>query len=153
MTSAYDMWYISRTHFWYKTRIWSQNFNISSVSCVIFWFTGKSLVLHCFAYIKGITEGIDINSFQPCTRYTRPLIDCRNIIFSCSILCYAWIDRLYHYLTEITWHRWYIEILTSYPGFVSKMGPGNVPHVICGCHLIPSNFDNFYKTCYNTDSK
>ena len=38
MTFGYGIWYISRTHFWCKIRIWSQNFNISSVSCVIFWF-------------------------------------------------------------------------------------------------------------------
>jgi hypothetical protein len=55
---------------------------LSLVEC---WFTAKSLVLHCFAYIRGITEGIDINSFQPYTRYTGPPIGCRNIIFSGSI--------------------------------------------------------------------
>jgi hypothetical protein len=32
--------------------------------------------------IRGITEGIDISSFQACTRYTRPPIDCRNIILA-----------------------------------------------------------------------
>ena len=59
------------------------------------WFTGWSSVLHCFAYIISITEGIDVSSSYTCTRHTGPPTDSRNIIFSCSILCYSWIYRLY----------------------------------------------------------
>ena len=34
-----------------------------------------------------------------------------------------------------------------------EMGPGNVPYVTSRCHLILSNFGNFYKTCCNKGSK
>ena len=35
---------------------------LSIVQC---WFIEKSLVFHCFTYIIGITEGIDMSTFQP----------------------------------------------------------------------------------------
>jgi hypothetical protein len=110
---------------------------LSLVKC---WFTAKSLVLHCFAYIRAITQGIDINSVEPYVRYTGPPIHCRNNTFSDFILCYAWmidytiISKKSEYNT---WHRWYIEILTSYPDSTSKMGP---VYVKCRYGLIPSNF-------------
>ena len=45
----------------------------SLVKC---WFTGKYLVLHYFAYIRGITERIDINSFQQYYRHIMGCISC-----------------------------------------------------------------------------
>ena len=117
------------------------------------WFTGKYLVLHYFAYIRGITGGIDISSVQPYTRYTGLPMGCRNNISNGSIpgfMDYTIISQKSEYNK---WNRWYIEILTSYPDFTSKMGPGNVPYVICRCHLIPSNFGNFYKICCITKWK
>jgi hypothetical protein len=47
------------------------------------------LVFHCFAYIRGITGGININSFEPYTRYTGPPIHCRNNTFNGFTLCNA----------------------------------------------------------------
>ena len=34
-SSTHDIWYVTKTSFWCRFRIWSQNFNIPSVSCVI----------------------------------------------------------------------------------------------------------------------
>jgi hypothetical protein len=120
------------------------------------WSTGQSLVLHCFAYIIGITEGIDISSFQH-------VLDIQGHqqmvgIFFLAVPSFAMPELIdytiiSHKSEYNTWHRGYIEIQTSYFDFTSKMGPGNVPYVISRCHLIPSNFGNFYKTCCNKGSK
>ena len=117
------------------------------------WFTDKSLVLHYFVYITDITWGIDINSFKPYTRHTGPPIWFRNDTFSGSIpklIYYTIIQQKSEYNV---WHRWYIEILTSYSDSTSQISLENVPYVICRCGLIPSDFGDFYKTCYHRDFK
>ena len=56
-----------------------------------------------------------------------------------KLINYTIISQKSEYNTQ------YIEILTSYPDSTSKMGPGNVPYVICRCCLISSGFGKFTK--------
>jgi len=88
----------------------------------LFW--RRAQTLDTCASCMGITKGIDVNSFELYTKYTGPPIDCRNNTFSGSILCYVWIDRLYTIISQKseynTWHRWYFEILTSYPDSIKS---------------------------------
>jgi len=52
-------------------------------------FTGKSLMLHCFAYISGITEGIYTSSFQP---HYMHIVGCILCIQSWYQSCYHWVN-------------------------------------------------------------
>ena|ERR1700683_5349827 len=85
-------------------------------------------MFHCFAYIKGITGGIDINSFESYTRYTGHSLAAEIkllVVPSFAIpklIDYTIISQKSEYNTQ------YIKILTSYPDSTSKMGPGNVPY-------------------------
>jgi hypothetical protein len=51
---------------------------LSLVKC---WFADKFLIVHCFTYIRDITWGIDVNSFELYIRYIGPHKDCENINF------------------------------------------------------------------------